>query len=383
MDGHRLAQLTSLGLYDPAWVTAADRLALLELLDADGASDAEMVEAQAGGRLFALAGDRIAQPGEPTHTTEGAARALALEPAAFERIWQAIGLPMPAAGELEITDSEVEGLTALTDVAALLGIDAAVRVSRVVGAAVARIAEAESSITREALRDIDLGVSQSEVATAVAWRSTAELIPKVGRLLDVIHRRQLALIRPYFESIDVRNDGREATLGVGFVDLSGFTALAATTSLPSLSRLLSVFESRAADTVMAGGGRLVKYLGDAVMFIAADRTRLAAIALDLVGDTVAAEAGIAVRGGIAWGDVLIQDGDYFGSTVNLAARLVSVAAPSTLLGSPELAGVEGVDTAVLAPMEIRGFARPIAPVQLSRRTAATCSPAGARATPGG
>jgi class 3 adenylate cyclase len=360
VDASRLERLTALGLYDGC---SADRLALLEMLVDEGFTDDEMRAANLDGRLFALAGDRIAQGSAPAHTTESAASALGLTTSELGRVWQAVGLP--AADDVHLTEAEVEGLGVLRDVAALLGINAAVDVARVIGTAMARVAEAESSAVRRAVRDVDLGLSQSEPATAAAWRATAELIPRMGRLLEVIHRRHLMLVRPYFESIAIRGQGAEATLGVGFVDLSGFTALSATTSLPSLSRLLSVFEERASDTVLAGGGRLVKFLGDAVMFVSADRGTLARIALDLVADPIAEEAGISVRGGIAWGDVLVQDGDYFGSPVNLAARLVALAAPGTVLGSAELAEVEGATAEVLAPQTIRGFEAPVAVVLLS------------------
>src|SRR5436305_1826181 len=113
--------------------------------------------------------------------------------------------------------------------------------------------------------------------------------------------------------------------GIGFADLTGFTPLSQSMPMRELSWLLSAFEETATDTVHDGGGRVVKFLGDAVMFVAPSASTTAEIACALVNHPEAANVGLEVRAGIAFGDVLAQDGDYFGPPVNLAARLVAVA----------------------------------------------------------
>ena len=72
---------------------------------------------------------------------------------------------------------------------------------------------------------------------------------------------------------------------------------------------------------------MVKFLGDAVMWVSSDPERLAKIALDLVDHPRAREEGIQVRAGLGYGEILAISGDYFGNAVNLAARLVAAAAP--------------------------------------------------------
>jgi class 3 adenylate cyclase len=133
--------------------------------------------------------------------------------------------------------------------------------------------------------------------------------------------------------------------------------------LPQLSKLLAVFEETASDTVHDAGGRVVKFLGDAVMFVAPTARVLARIACELVGHPSAREACLEVRAGMAFGDVLAQDGDYFGPPVNLAARLVATADPGQVLASPAAASLLGDDHVVteLEPRLLRGIEAPVTP----------------------
>ena len=84
--------------------------------------------------------------------------------------------------------------------------------------------------------------------------------------------------------------------------------------------------------VHADGGRVVKFIGDEVMWVTSTPELLAKVAVDLVEHPRAREAGLQVRAGLGYGSVLAIGGDYFGNAVNLAARLVGAAAPGQILG---------------------------------------------------
>ncbi len=151
-------------------------------------------------------------------------------------------------------------------------------------------------------------------------------------------------------------------------DLSGFTTLSRQLDLAELSKVLVAFEDIASDVIHAGGGRVVKFLGDAVMWVSAQADDLARIASDLVTHPRAAYAGIEVRAGIAYGELLAQEGDYFGQPVNLASRLVAAAGPGQVLAAPGL--VDHLPTAAwLAvpgqPTALRGFDDPVTPYTLT------------------
>jgi adenylate cyclase len=88
--------------------------------------------------------------------------------------------------------------------------------------------------------------------------------------------------------------------------------------------------------VVAGGGRVVKMIGDEVMFLVEDPRMAAEIALGLA-DASRDAAGLGdVRVGLAYGPVLEREGDAYGATVNLASRATSIAYPGTVVVSPEL-----------------------------------------------
>jgi class 3 adenylate cyclase len=112
----------------------------------------------------------------------------------------------------------------------------------------------------------------------------------------------------------------------------------------------------------------VKFLGDAVMWVSADPGDLARIAFDLVTHPRAAAAEIDVRAGLAYGSVLAQDGDYFGTPVNLASRLVAIAEPGQVLAAGDLVGhlTSGWYAVPEQPQVLRGFDEPVTPYVLSQ-----------------
>jgi adenylate cyclase len=151
------------------------------------------------------------------------------------------------------------------------------------------------------------------------------------------------------------------TLVVGFVDVVGYTSLARHVTDTELARLIERFESIAVEVVAAGGGRVVKALGDEVMFVADDPVGGSAIGLRLL-DSIAADREVPdVRIGIAWGHVLKRFGDVYGPVVNIASRLTSAAKPGTVLVDRELSTVlAGEPTMRLRrgrPISVRGYSR--------------------------
>jgi class 3 adenylate cyclase len=365
-----LEELTGAGLYDPAAAGAAERRELLAYLLDEGCTLEEMREAHARGRLFALAGDRQIRPLVGLLTLREAGIRLEADPHLLARVWRTFGLPDSGIEAPMLTEADVEALQTYLLVRGFLGEDTALGVTRVVGAALARITEAVSSAMRQGMASIDVAISGSEVVTAQSYSQVTQLVPRFGRMLDAIHRQHLEATRVHFEGIDI-GDRAAFRCGIGFADLSGFTHLSHHLALDELSQVLTIFEETATDTVQAGGGRIVKFLGDAVMWVAADPGDLARIGSALVRHPRAAEAEIEVRAGLAYGRVLAQDGDYFGTPVNLASRLVSVAQPGQVLGDHELVEVLGTGWAAepSEPVQLRGFHEEVTPYRLLPRAA--------------
>ncbi len=355
------------GLYDATDPKAPERRDLLEFLAGEGCTVEEMTLAHSRGRLFALAGDRRIRPLVGLLTLRDAASRLEADPQVVLRAWRTFGLPDNGLDAALLTLADVEALQTYLEVRAFLGEEIALGVSRVVGAALARITEAESSAMRLGMDAIDVSVSGDEVVTARAYDAVSRLVPRIGRMLDAMHRQHLEATRVHFEGIDRQLEDRSAfRCGVGFADLSGFTRLSQQLTLGELSQVLSIFEETSTDTVRAGGGRIVKFLGDAVMWVCAEADDLARIGANLVTHPRAAAAEIEVRAGLAYGSVLAQDGDYFGPAVNLASRLVAVAEPGQVLATRELVDLLGTSwLAVPGPaQQLRGIDEAITPYVL-------------------
>jgi class 3 adenylate cyclase len=365
-----LEVLVEAGLYDPTAPRAAERRELLEFLVGEGCSVEEMQIAHSRGRLFALAGDRRIRPLVGLLSLREAAARLEVEPSVLVRVWRTLGLPDNGVDAPLLTEADVEALGTYLDVRTFLGENTALAVARVVGSALARITEAESSAMRVGMEGvIDVGVTDDEVVTARAYATVTRLVPRIGQMLDTLHRQHLEATRVHFEDIDRVHAERTAFLcGIGFADLSGFTRLSQQLPLTSLSEVLSVFEETAMDTVHDRGGRVVKFLFDAVMWVSADPGDLARIAFDLVTHPRAAAAEIDVRAGLAYGSVLAQDGDYFGTPVNLASRLVAIAEPGQVLAAGDLVGhlTSGWYAVPEQPQVLRGFDEPVTPYVLSQ-----------------
>jgi adenylate cyclase len=117
---------------------------------------------------------------------------------------------------------------------------------------------------------------------------------------------------------------------IGFLDLVGFTTLARRVDARELAAVIDRFEETAHDVTTAGDGRVVKFIGDEVMFVTRAAGAACDIALTLV-ERFAGDASVTPRGALAAGDVLVRGGDYYGPVVNLAARAASLAVPSEIL----------------------------------------------------
>src|SRR3989442_654412 len=164
---------------------------------------------------------------------------------------------------------------------AVFGEDAVVQLVRVMGAAMARIADAIVSAflvnVEPAARDEDpvgLGVARANAEASA-------LMPTVNAALDVLLRQHIVAARRTILE-DAADAGYETQrLFVGFVDLVGSTALAQRLSTRELGSVLTEFEHVAADTVTSAGGRVVKLIGDEVLYTASDEASGCSIALSL------------------------------------------------------------------------------------------------------
>jgi class 3 adenylate cyclase len=345
---------------------ARARAGLIEYLAGLGFTADEMVEAERRGRLFGLAGDVLLWSGPQTHSLRSAADSIGVAVTDVEHAWAMLGLTVADVDSPALSQADVDSLATWVAMRTQLGNDAADVFLRVLGATVARLAEAGSSMIRAGRPELWLGHTQDELTTAKAYHSVVEFVPRIGAMIDAVHRHHLVSTRMFIEGVV---QGRSASLicGVGFADLSGFTALTQILTPAELSDMLSKFGATVGDVVHADGGRVVKFLGDAVMWVSSDPERLAKAALDLVDHPRARAAGLQVRAGLGYGEILAMSGDYFGNAVNLAARLVAAAEPGQILASAELHDqLPDWPAVVQEPLQLKGFDAPVISYELAR-----------------
>jgi class 3 adenylate cyclase len=352
VSGLTAADFEALGVYDPCAPHAAQRLELLEYLEGLGATAEDLVAY--ADELPSLATVVALRGGEALTVSEAAERA-GIAPEKLLQINRAAGFPEPGPGD-RVVSEQLAGLAAsMAGAEALFGEDAVLQLVRVMGAAMARLADA---IVSAFLVNVEPPArDQDSVGLGVA-RANAEasaLLPAVTAGLDILLRQHIIAARRTIFG-DAADSGFETQrLAVGFVDLVGSTALAQRLSTRELGAVLAAFEHVAADTVTSDGGRVVKLIGDEVLYTAADEGSACAIAMKLSQAFTDHPVVPPVRVGTASGEVLLRDGDVYGPVVNLAARAVKVAESGEVVAPVAMALAAGLSAESLGQRQLEGF----------------------------
>lgn len=277
-------------------------------------------------------------------------------------LWRSLGFAAVGDEDAVYTDGDIE---AVRTVARLRGLgfedDAlVVAMTRLFGQTFSKLASWQGQLMLEMLaKRPDILASEDALVDLVG-----EIGPLMEELQSYVWRRQLvaffarAAARAGSDSSDV-SSSLSTELAIGFVDMSGFTALTRRATEAELRTLLDGFESLATDVVGSHGGRIVKTIGDEVLFQAEDADAAAEIALELVERGAQDDTLPELRGGVAFGPVVSRLGDVYGSTVNIASRLVSISRPGTVLVDKvmreALHGNERYYLKTVRPESVRGF----------------------------
>jgi class 3 adenylate cyclase len=362
--------LIAAGIYDPAAPDAGAQLELLLfLLDEIGASLPEVVQAHEEERILSFAAFRQLRPTERCTFTEAAERA-GIDPQFAARIWRAAGFADPRPYERRFGERDVRMLSVMQRFRAYLSEEQVAQLARTLGAATSQIAEAEIALLRSSI-EAPLHRRRRFVDIARAYHQIAlDLFPYVGETIDTLHRHHLDVIGRRYAGIGAPTATNTAALAIGFADLSDYTGISASLDADELGRMIDRFESTTGDVIATAGAHVAKRIGDAVMFVSNAPGVACELALDLV-DACAAALLPKLRVGIAFGDVIVRQGDFFGPTVNLASRLVGAADAGTVLADQtlhdRLVRVPGRYTFMPAGrLALQGFGGPVAAFQLLR-----------------
>jgi adenylate cyclase len=305
-----------------------------EILLMHGATEREIDQAVADGVIDLFVADRLLVPARRRYTRTEVSELTGLPPDMLERFWRALGFASVPDDDPVFTDLDLEAVRLLQGMQALgaADTDTALQMARVIGSSMARIAEAEL------VPGIMVSTEVDPVLSADSFASVADVtIPATAKLLEFVWRRQVAagIQRNMMLRSHGLAPGQSPVLAVGFADMVGFTLLSQHLSDEELAAVVRRFEEISHDIVIGAGGRVVKMIGDEVMFVVDDVAAAARVGLDLADAYADDDLLSDVRVGLALGPVLLRDGDYFGPTVNLAHRIVNIGNPGTVLMSNE------------------------------------------------
>lgn len=358
-----LADYLAAGLCDPDVTDRDDRFRLLDWLAEQGFTIPEMRAALAANALGGLAGDRRLVPGERLGLAAAIARS-DLDPDSFSVLSRALGFePIHGGpdGEIGYTEDEIDLLAAISAMTSMFSRDESVAVLRVIGSALSRIADASVSLFLADVESPNRHARSGELGLARSAHEAIGLLDGfAGRLDPLLRRLTLQAVERSRRSTLDELDRLQFRYAVGFVDLVGFTSLSSTMAAPELARFLGHFESLSIDVVGEAGARVVKLIGDEVMFVATDPSVACRAGQLLLAALATEDRAVVPRGGIAYGEVVVRGGDYHGPVVNLASRLVDLAVPMQMLVTGEVAdAASGFGFESAGRRTVKGFDAPI------------------------
>jgi adenylate cyclase len=269
------------------------------------------------------------------------------------RLWRSLGFPEVPDDLVFFTDRDVDAAALLAgEEAATLPTDVRETVIRAIAQSMSRLADWQVGMLARMVAD---RADDPETALGAAH----DLLPLLEQAQTYIWRRHVAaavsrfVVGPLDDPTDTR------ALAVGFADMVGFTRTTRRRSPAELSEMIAQFEAVTTDVIGGGGGRIVKTVGDEVLFVADTVAAAAEIAVALHERVDAEPVLPALRIGLAAGDVLQRFGDVYGETVNIAARLTTHARPDTTLVDREvreaLRGDARYSVHKLRPLQVKGY----------------------------
>jgi adenylate cyclase len=301
--------------------------------------------------------------------------------AMIPRVYTALGMPEPEPDTLTREDEERLVVELIEAWQAIGGDETVVRAARLFGESVRRAIQGWLDLYRETAGTgggVPLPMPPDVVqARNRAGQRLADLAPGLLVWLEQRHFERVLFETNVAEleaALPILGIGppREARLpAIAFVDLAGYTAMTERRgdelAVRSAVRLQEVCDTAARQR----GGHLVKLLGDGAMLHFGRATEAVAACLEIL-DRGQAD-GLELHGGVASGPLIARDGDYFGHTVNVAARLSGLAGPGTVLVTPSVVeavgDADGLHFEPLPPAKVKGVSDPLEVFRATRRPA--------------
>ncbi|HWJ12009.1 MAG TPA: adenylate/guanylate cyclase domain-containing protein, partial [Nocardioides sp.] len=264
--------------------------------------------------------------GEPQLTAADVAERAGLPLEKARRLWRTLGFPERGDARA-YTDADADALRLMVDLLGegIIDFDIALNVARGVGLSMSRLADWEVGELVHHVDEAFVEQGGSEDGDASEW-VMQRFGSRFEELLIYAWRRHLSAAVTRMQSVRaIDADPHTTDLSVGFADIVGFTALSNEVSRERIGELVEIFEARCGDVITREQGRLIKSMGDAVLFVNDDPLAAFSTAEGIINVIGRDPRMPDVRVGLATGGVVLRLGDVFGPPVNLAARLTQVA----------------------------------------------------------
>jgi len=306
--------------------------------------------------------------GQP-ETYERLAASLGQEPELVRRLSREMGLPPPADDRLRAEDAEHLALILTT--LDLAEDEELSRFARLYGGSIQRLVTSGLQFFDRAVRQhvamFDVSDAEKDALTYERAGSYTVLVQGLVSWLQRRHRERAVLeylvgvAEDSMEERGISPRPPKQPPAIAFLDLTGYTRLAEERGDEAAAEVASDLATVVRDTATTHGGRPVKWLGDGVMFHFDDPAGAIRSGIELVENTERATS-MPARIGINAGAVIVQEGDYFGRTVNVAARIADYARPHEVLVSDEAKRTAGVIDVTFEPVgdvPLRGVSKAV------------------------
>jgi adenylate cyclase len=342
---------------------------LMAAFEEAGIALEDVARGVAGGDLSFPLGLFLPEPARMTATYEELAARLERPPELLRRLSGEFGLPPPADDRLREEDAEM--LSLLLARLDLATDDELSRFARLYGGTVQRMVDSGlqffDRVIRERVGTFELSDEQRDNLVYERAAGFTELVSRVVPWLQRRHREHfvleylVAVTEGFMEERGITPRQTRQPPAIAFLDLTGYTALAEERGDKAAAELAASLASIVQETAQAHRGRPVKWLGDGVMFHFSDAGNAVLTGLALVEQTEK-EISVPARVGINAGAVIAQEGDYFGRTVNVAARIADYARPREVLVSEEARRSTGgaeVEFQLIGDVPLKGVSRTV------------------------
>jgi adenylate cyclase len=298
----------------------------------------------------------------PTMTAQELVEAAGSDLSNARRLWRALGFAEVDEPATAFTAADRDAIVLLIGLveSGAIDFDTALRLTRALGHTMARLADWQVSTLSEYVEDLEESGrgTGSRLTTGMDMIRTVE--PSFEELMLYAWRRHLAAAVTRVEALGARDsDLHTTTVTVGFADMVSFTRLSNGMDQDRLADIVEDFESACADLVTSRGARLIKTLGDSVLFVCDSPSMGLDVATAIVEEIGGDPQRPDVHVGLATGPVVMRLGDVFGPPVNLANRMTGVARRNRVIcdvvTADALRDQPGVVLRPLTERSIRGF----------------------------